>query len=394
MAKRRKEKDEEEEKPFKLPKFDEAAFLKKEKRNIKATFISFLFGCFMALICFGFWALMGRENALRWELVLLVAVIDAAFLKYIFLRLNIDLTDFVRRNWFGSYATYFFTWLIVFVVLVNPPFYDDEDPRMEVAVLPEMQEPGGTVIIVAKITDNSGIKKQDIFFTLDGNSISISDFYFIDNIFRYIYEGPDNITDEETHTYTLTVKDNGGNSKVNKGSFSFNKDTINLALPESGDLVKAASDIKFGVKTDVWRVYYTVSNGNEINATQQADRKDFYITSPEYTGWTPGENKTVNVSAMVIYNFENHFLRDEKGNLILDNNNNRISVWFFNYINDTDTYFFDVADESSIGQEPVKKITRPKARIVNAPGFEILVFLISLIVVILILKYQKKDRRN
>ena len=394
MAKRRKEKDEEEEKPFKLPKFDEAAFLKKEKRNIKATFISFLFGCFMALICFGFWVLMGRENSLRWELVLLVAVIDAAFLKYIFLRFNVDLTDFARKNWFGSYATYFFTWLIVFVVLVNPPFYDDEDPRMEVALLPKMQEPGGTIIIVAKITDNSGIEKQDITFTLDGNLVSKSDFEYIDNIFIYTYEGPDNITGKETHTYTLTAKDNGGNSKVNKSSFSFSKDTINLALPNFGDLVRAASDIKFEVNTDVWRVYYTVNNGNEINATQQTDRKDFYITSPEYKGWFPGENKTVNVSAEVRYNFENDFLKDEKGNIVLDKNNNALSRWFVNYINDTNTYRFDVADESSIGQEPVKKIARPKARIVSAPGFEILVFLISLVVVILILKYQKKDRRN
>ena len=394
MAKRRKEKDEEEEKPFKLPKFDEEAFLKKEKRNIKATFISFLFGCLMALICFGFWALMGRENALRWELVLLVAVIDAAFLKYIFLRFNVDLSDFARKNWFGSYATYFFTWLIVFVVLVNPPFYDDEDPRMEVVVLPEMQEPGGEIIIVAKITDNSGIEKQDITFTLDGNSISSNDFEYIDSIFIYYYKGSDNITGDEIHDYTLTVKDHGGNSKENKGSFSFSKDAIYLALPNSGDLVKAASDIKFGIKTDVWRVYYTVNNGNEINATQQTDRKDFYITSPEYKGWSAGENKTINVSAEVRYNFENDFLKDEKGNIVVDKNNNAISRWFVNYINDTDTYYLDVADESSIGQEPVKKIARPKARIVSAPGFEILVFLISLVVVILIFKYQKKDRRN
>jgi len=394
MAKRRKEKDEEEEKPFKLPKFDEEAFLKKEKRNIKATFISFLFGCLMALICFGFWALMGRENALRWELVLLVAVIDAAFLKYIFLRFNVDLSDFARKNWFGSYATYFFTWLIVFVVLVNPPFYDDEDPRMEVVVLPEMQEPGGEIIIVAKITDNSGIEKQDITFTLDDNSISSNDFEYIDSIFIYYYKGSDNITGDEIHDYTLTVKDHGGNSKENKGSFSFSKDAIYLALPNSGDLVKAASDIKFGIKTDVWRVYYTVNNGNEINATQQTDRKDFYITSPEYKGWSAGENKTINVSAEVRYNFENDFLKDEKGNIVVDKNNNAISRWFVNYINDTDTYYFDVADESSIGQEPVKKIARPKARIVSAPGFEILVFLISLVVVILIFKYQKKDRRN
>ena len=395
MAKRRKEKDEEEEdKPFKIPKFDEEAFLKREKRNIKATFISFLFGFFMALICFGFWALMGRENALRWELVLLVAVVDAAFIKYIFVRLGLDLSDFQRKNWFGSYATYFVTWIIVFIVLVNPPFYDDEDPRMEVVLLPEMQEPGGTVYIVAKISDNSGIEKQDISFTLDGDSVSRSNFEYKDNIFRYSYEGPKNITGEEEHKYEITTRDNSGNTKIKKGSFSISDETISLALPENGVLVKAASDIKFRVKTDVWRVFYTINNGIEINATQQADREDFYITSPEYEGWSPGENKTINVSAVVIHNFENDFLRDEKGNLVLDKKNNAISRWFINYINDTSTYNFDVADESSIGMEPIIEIARPKARTVAAPGFEVIVFLISLVAVIIIFKYKKKDRRN
>ena len=77
MAKRRKEKDEEEDKPFKIPKFDEKAFLKRERRNIKTSFISFLFGGFMALICFGFWLLMGNDVPLRWELVFLVGIVNA-----------------------------------------------------------------------------------------------------------------------------------------------------------------------------------------------------------------------------------------------------------------------------------------------------------------------------
>lgn len=394
MAKRRKEKDEEEEKPFKLPKFDEEAFLKRERRNIKATFISFLFGFLMAIICFGFWALMGKDTGLRWELILLVAVVNAAFLRYILIRFGIDLTDFQRKNWFGSYATYFVTWLIVLIVLVNPPIYDDEDPRIEVVVMPEMQEPGGTVLIVAKITDNSGVEKQDITFKLDDDLISINDFDFIDNILIFSYIGSDNITGEEIHSYTLTVKDNSGNIKEKQGSFSFSKDTISLALPSTGDLVKAASDIKFRVKTGVWRVYYKVNNGNEINTTQQSDREDFYITSPEFAGWSPGINKTINVSAELRYNFENDFLKDEKGNIVVNKNNNPISRWFVNYINDTSTYSFEVADESSIGIEPVIEITKPKPRTVTAPGFEILVFLISLVLVVLIFKYKKKDRSN
>ena len=137
MAKRRKEKDEEDEdKPFKMPKFDEAAFLKRERRNIKITVITFLFGCLMALICFGFWALLSGSE-LRWPLVLMVGIFNASFLRYILMRLNFDLSELTRKNWFTNYAIYFFVWLIVLMVLVNPPFYDDEVPNIEIAVLPE-----------------------------------------------------------------------------------------------------------------------------------------------------------------------------------------------------------------------------------------------------------------
>jgi hypothetical protein len=250
------------------------------------------------------------------------------------------------------------------------------------------------VDIIAKITDNSLINKQDIIFNLDGNSLSNENFEFIDNIFRYTYKSPDNLTDEETHTFKLIVKDSTGLTAEFEDTFTYSDDTIYLALPESGDTVKAASDIKFGVKTDVWRVYYTVNDGQEINATQQTDREDFYTTSPEYQGWVVGENVKVNVSAMVVYNFENHFLRDEKGNLLVDNSGNAIPRWYINYINDTVTYNFDVADESSIGQKEIEKISLPKARIVAAPGFELLVFFISFMVVFLIFKYRKKNRSN
>ncbi len=395
MAKRRKETEEKEEDTgFKIPKFDEQSFLKRERRNIKSTFVSFLFGCLMALVCFGFWALMGKDFGLRWELVLLVGVINAAFLKYIFLRLKIDLTDFGRKNWFGSYITYFFTWFIVLIIFVNPPFYDDEAPRIELVIMPQMQEPGGDVLIVAKVTDNTGIGKNDISFTLDNELISQDDFSFIDNVFEYINTGPTNVTNEVTHNFILTVKDGSGNINSRTDKFSFSEDTIYLALPDPGDRVVAASDIKFGVKADVFRVFYKIDNSQEINATQQADRKDYYITSPEYKGWESGENISVKVSAELLYNFENNFLRDNEGNLIVDSNNNPQPKWYYNYINDTSTYYFDVADESTIGQLESVEIPRPNPRIVAAPGFEIIVFLIALIAVVLILKLRKKKRQQ
>jgi len=394
MAKRRKEKDEEEDKPFKMPKFDEEAFLKRERRNIKTTFISFLFGILMALVCFGFWALMG-ENDQRWLLVLLVGIVNAAFLKYIFVRLNIDLADFGRKNWFGSYAIYFFTWLVLFIVIVNPPFYDDEAPLIDLVELPGMQEPGGTVMILAKITDNAGIVKDDINFELtDPDGVKSSPtFEYNDNIFIYSNQGPDNISESITYEYTLTVTDHSGLRTIKTGDFIYSKDVIDLALPMSGDTVLAASDIKFSVEEDVWRVFYKVNNGKEINATQQTDRTDFYITSPEYEGWVTGENVTVNVTAVVVHNFVNHFLRTEDGKLFYDKNNLPIPYWFVNYINDTSTYLFDVVDESTVGTND--KIPAPPTltgRIAAAPGFEILVFIISLIAVIIITRKRKNNR--
>lgn len=392
MAKRRKETDLEEDKPFKLPKFNEEEFLRRERRNIKTTFLAFGFGLLMSFICFGFWALMGHQDSLRWPLVFLVAVVNSVFLKPIFLRFNIDLKDFTRKNWFSSYMVYFFTWLIFFIVIVNPPFYDDEAPLIELVIMPQIQEPGGDIFILAKITDNAGLEKKDITFTVD--NIPKDDFKYIDNIFEYVYTGPNNITNDEIHNFSLTVKDHAGNINSKTDNFSFSKDAIYLALPETGSKVVAASDIKFGVKTNVFRVFYKVNDGQEINATQQADRKDYYITSPEYKGWVAGENISVKVSAELLYNFENNFLKDDQGNFILDSNNKPQPKWFVNYINDTSIYFFNVANESTIGQKESIEITRPTARIVAVPGFEMLVLLIALVTVILILKFRKKKRQH
>lgn len=375
MSKRRKEGDEEEDKPFKLPKFDEEAFLKRERRNIKTTFISFLFGILMALVCFVFWALMGK-NALRWELVLLVAVINAAFLKFIFLKFNVDLAGFSKMNWFSSFAIYFVTWLIVFIIIVNPPFYDDDAPRVDVAVLPNMQELGGTVKIVAKITDNTAVEKSNIQFDLtypDGSKAS-PDFTFEDNIFQFTFESPVNLTsDQETYNFKLSVSDASGHKTERNDSFSYSNNTIYLALPDEGASVRAASDIKFGIGASVNRVYYTVDDSADLNATKSVE---YYVTNPSYKGWQKDNNVTVNVSAYVVYYFEN----------VVEDFNNTIV--------DTDSYTFFVQDDDIVGTKEPEKVTLPEAHYVVAPGFEIIALISSIAIVILIFKYRKKNERN
>ena len=412
MAKRRKEKDEEEEKPFKIPKFDEEAFLKREKRNIKATFLSFLFGILMALICFGFWALMGK-NDLRWPLVLLVAVANAAFLRMIFIRMKIDLTDFGRKNWFGSYAIFFVTWLIVFIVLVNPPFYDDESPRIQASVLPVVQELGGDIMIVAKITDNLEIDKDSINLEIvdsDDNITTLTPSSFDQDGIIVIFTFENNENQTGDFSYTLTAQDINGLKTTKTGSFYYYDDAIDITSSRfenisSGDDITIEIDEE--ISPDNFRVYYTLNNGDEINVNRKyKEVKAEYETSPEYEGWKENSNYTMRVYVEVSYYFPNIF---EK---------------YSNIVEDTKKYHFTTSSGTNIGEEtppvpwnwslpperdkqaPVllnydtyndkieinNQILLPYPNSVSAPGFETVLFLISIMAIVLIFKYKKKNR--
>ena len=414
MAKRRKEKDEEEDKPFKIPKFDEKAFLKRERRNIKTSFISFLFGGFMALICFGFWLLMGNDVPLRWELVFLVGIVNAVFLRYIFQRFKIDITDFGRKNWFGSYAIYFFTWLIVFIVLVNPPFYDDELPRVDIAILPGIQEPGGDIVIVAKITDNVDIDKESIHIEIyDPNDnkteLKPSEFDNDDIIAIFNYENPEDLIGD--FNFVITAFDSSGLVRNKRGSFVYKESVMDITSSRfinitSGDDITI--EVDDGFSSENFRVYYKLDDGEEISVNRKyKDIKAEYVTSPEYKGWAEFSNYNMSLFVEVSYYFES----------VLEK--------YSNIIEHTETYNFSTTQGSSIGEEdpPVPwnwsksydknrkenllnydkysnskdikdQVLLPYPYKVQAPGFELIVFLISLAVVLLIFKKRKKNRSN
>jgi hypothetical protein len=409
MAKRRREKDEEEDKPFKLPKFDEEAFLKRERRNIKTMFIAALFGILMALVCFGFWVLMGSESGVRWPLVLLVCIANAAFVKYIFLRLNIDISDFTKKNWFTNYAVYFFVWLIILILLVNPPVYDDERPNIGVAVLPMMQEPGGDIVIVAKITDNVGVNTDSIKLEIvdpedNVTTLTPTEFEFDNIIVKYVYNNPDNLMGD--FTYTLTASDVNGITRQKTGEFSYDDDVIDITSSRfenitSGDDITI--EVETGISTNNFRVYYTLDDGEEINVNRKyVSIPDEYETSPEYEGWEENSNYTMKVYVEVSHYFTSVFNK------------------YSNIVEDTQVYSVTTESDNDIGDEtpPMPwNWTKPQGQqadvllnydnpkvengpvlpyphTVQAPGFETIIFIIALIAVVLIFKYKKKDKRK
>ena len=397
MAKRRKEGAEvEEQLDFQIPKFDEESFIKRERRNIKTLFIAFLFGLLIALICFGFWILL-EGSFLRWELVLLVSVVNAIWIKYLFLKLNIDLTDFGRKGWLTSFATYFFTWLLVLIVLVNPPFYDGESPHAEVVVLPGMQEPGGTILIAAYIVDNVGVNKAGIDFTImDPNGMTFTpEFTFENNIFRYIYENPSDLLG--ISNYTFIVSDVNNRKTTITGSFTYSNDTLEIISSRftgimSGDAITIKADNK--ISNNNFRVYYKIDNGPDINVDRkETSDREKYETSAEFKGWTANTTVSVDVYAEVSHYFVN------------------IPEKFSNTVKDTKTYLFSTANDQNIGtEEPLveynytlalmRKSQLPNTlnyqlpyprSIGTTPGFEVIVFVLAIVVVVFLIKRKKNN---
>lgn len=399
MAKRRKEGTEEETLDFQIPKFDEAAYLKKERRNIKTIFISFLLGLLIAVICFGFWALM-QGSFLRWELVLLVGVVNAIWLRYIFLKLNIDLTDFGRKGWLSAFATYFITWLLLLIILANPPFYDDEVPMIDVIALPGMQETGGTVLIVAHIVDNVGVKKEGITFTIidPTENLSTPAFTFENNIFQYTYDNPMNLTG--SYNYTLVVSDVNSHTTTVSGSFFYGSDALEIISSRftslrSGDSIMIKADERISKVN--FRVYYQINNGSDINVDRkEITDKEKYETSAEFEGWTSNATESVQVYAEARYYFVNN---PEK---------------FSNTVQDTQEYTFSTELDSNIGaEEPLVEYNYTLAAlrqnqlpntlsyalpypvsIAMTPGFEAIAVVLAIVVAVLLFKYKKNKKKT
>lgn len=396
MAKRRKEGSEAEEQlDFQIPKFDEEAFIKRERRNIKTLFISFLFGLLLSVLCFGFWVLL-EGSFLRWELVLLVGVVNSIWIKYVFLKLNIDITDFGRKGWLTSYAVYFMTWLLVLTVLVNPPFYDGEAPRVEVAVLPAMQEPGGTILFAASIVDNVGVTKAGINFTITDptGSVITPEFLYEDTIFRYTFEDPREQNGTFLYNYTFVVSDVNNKKTTIIGSFTYSPDALDIISSRStgimsGDAITIKADER--ISKNNFRVFYRIENGSDINVDRKATNdKEKYETTAEFKGWMPNTTVSVQVFAETRYYFLNN---PEK---------------FSNTIRDTEEYQFSTANDPNIGTEdPLVEWNvslKPDAQLPNTlsyivpypysigstPGFEMVIFVIAIIAVVFLFKRKKK----
>ena len=150
MAKKRRkdrDKEEEEEYEFRPPEFEEEEFLKKEMADTWAIIVTVLYAIALAVVA---WAMTLASRDLAGP-AFLVAVAGAIALKWLYPLFKVNTKGFQKRNWAGNIGTFFFTFLAIWILLLNQPFADFAKPTVTDVTVWVTRPDGNTTAIDYKL---------------------------------------------------------------------------------------------------------------------------------------------------------------------------------------------------------------------------------------------------
>ena len=168
MARRRREekKSAEEEEVFKFPEFDEREYIEKEIEKSKAAIGIFFLGIVFAIIsAFVF------SFSVSWPLSALIGLLAFLLFKFTYPLFKVDPSVLEKKDYVAHVFVYFFTWLSVFILLINTPFMDFTSPEIydvhmegmyDYAWMPYNGTQASSYRVVATVTDNSGVASVEI----------------------------------------------------------------------------------------------------------------------------------------------------------------------------------------------------------------------------------------
>jgi hypothetical protein len=315
LSKRRKERDPDQPRGFDAPEFDEPEFIRKEVISFRAALVLLLWSLVAALVSFVVWLTVAGEG-LGWYTGLIIAAGMGYMLRWILPALKVDISHFKKKEWFGTGALFFFSWLAFFILVMNPPIYDGVAPDLEIHITPSAQEPGGFVNITLIATDNIAVDHDSMVFAVyspQGQQVaSTEDLWLaVENDAGVWAWG---FTPQENGTYRVeaSVRDTGGGSLVGGaheriqvvdflvgdvvevrmsgmdaqgvGHLTSTRDAITVHLP--GDM-------------DVYRAYLEVTRPDNTSAPvflefdearSTAERQEWFA-HPGFEGFAQGENR-------------------------------------------------------------------------------------------------------
>jgi len=188
---------------WKPPEFDEVEFMHKEMRAAKATLLVVLWTVPSALLSFGL-TVAGAA------IVAFFAGIGMMFLlKWIFPILKVDISEYKRKDWLGHGATFFFSWLAFWILLLNPPFADLTSPVILGVSVPgqpwvgcsgTLVIPTGTVMLNVSASDNVAVSQVTVAVSSTSTNLG--------HVGGTLWQGP--VVFPASGQMTITVRDVNG----------------------------------------------------------------------------------------------------------------------------------------------------------------------------------------
>lgn len=225
MAKKRKKQKEEENYEFKMPEFDEEEYLKKEVRESKTLFATFFYAALIGVVSFG---LTGFDLALA----ALVGFIGIVFLRHIYPLIGINTALLEKKQWGTNIIFYIFTWLLIWIILTNPPFSDFQGPNIKNngfyiesngSWTKYSNDPivnhSDNVSFNFTVVDNVEVDKSSVRIVITNNDNEIVDAPMENTEGdKYVYVLIN--VSQGKHEYTISAKDTNGLKDEVKGSFN------------------------------------------------------------------------------------------------------------------------------------------------------------------------------
>jgi hypothetical protein len=140
---------------FSPPEFDEVDYMRREIAGAKASILVVLWALVGGLLAYGM--VLG---GLHWAIAFLLGLGTFLGLQFVMPTFGVHSEKFVRRDWIGHGATYFFSWLAFWILLLNAPFSDFTSPTIHgilVGTYDSAANPGpgnATVACVAVFSQN------------------------------------------------------------------------------------------------------------------------------------------------------------------------------------------------------------------------------------------------
>jgi hypothetical protein len=129
--KRKKDKPKTEDYEFRPPDFDEKEFLQKEITDSRTALVTIIYA-----VCFGIVAgLISMMGANLAPVAFLVGIAGIVTLRYFYAIVKVDTSGFKKRNWAGNIGTLFFTFLAIWVLMLNVPFSDHAPPSVDKVIV-------------------------------------------------------------------------------------------------------------------------------------------------------------------------------------------------------------------------------------------------------------------